>query len=324
MHAHRAVDELRDRHVAGDARELVGLMLVHLLRRCEEVDHLLDRDSRRDAQVDIGAHRDVMRVRFTARPRQLHSLAHGQLDASAQRGFDRGLIDFAVALRGMAVADFEERAFHVHRNEQRRSGDQLLVVEIARVRARRVAADAAHFGCRSDAHAAEERPERNDDARQERRRHVLAIEADDRLRAALLAVLPHVAAAAVVAVGDRQIDRQHLHLERVTGLGAVDVDRTGQDVAAGAAILDLIDDGAERGLDLACRHAGFFEPIRRVGQQRVDVDDVAGINRQYRLRLSPVMPVRDRRGRRFEPVCLRRLRTGNGCTDAQNHRDEPS
>ena len=78
--------------------------------------------------------------------------------ASAQRGFDRGLIDLAVALRRVAVADLEQRARHVHRNEQRRAGDQLLVVEIAGVRARRIAADAPDFRRRRDAHAAEERP----------------------------------------------------------------------------------------------------------------------------------------------------------------------
>ena len=38
--------------------------------------------------------------------------------------------------------------------------------------------------------------------------------------AARLAVLADEAAAAVVAVGDRQIDRQHLHFERVARLGA--------------------------------------------------------------------------------------------------------
>ena len=60
----------------------------------------------------------------------------------------------------------------------------------------------------------------------------LPIERDDRDGAPALAVLAHEAAAAVVAVVDRQIDRQHLHLERVARLRAFDKDRTGEDVPA--------------------------------------------------------------------------------------------
>src|SRR6188472_1594374 len=41
VHAHRAVNQLGDRHVAGDARQLVGLVLVHLPGGDEEVHHLL-------------------------------------------------------------------------------------------------------------------------------------------------------------------------------------------------------------------------------------------------------------------------------------------
>ena len=74
-------------------------------------------------------------------------------------------------------------------NEQRRARDQLLVVEIAGVHARRIAADAADLRRRRHAHAAEERPQRDHDAGRERRRHGLAIEPDDRWRAALHAVL---------------------------------------------------------------------------------------------------------------------------------------
>ena len=64
------------------------------------------------------------------------ALADRQLHAAAQRGLDRRLIDFAVTLRGVAVADLEQRARHVHRNPQRRAGHQFLVVEVAGVNAR--------------------------------------------------------------------------------------------------------------------------------------------------------------------------------------------
>ena len=42
----------------------------------------------------------------------------------------------------------------------------------------------------------------------------------------------HEPAAAVVAVVDREVDREDLHLERVARLRAFDVHRAGQDVPA--------------------------------------------------------------------------------------------
>jgi hypothetical protein len=92
----------------------------------------------------------------------------------------------------------------------------------------------------------------------------------------LLAVLAHVAAAAVVAVGDRQVDRQDLHFERVAGLRAVHEHRPGQDVTARDRDPSL-DRRWRRsdGLDIGRRHTRLLESARSVGQHRVDVDDVA-------------------------------------------------
>ena len=138
--------------------------------------------------------------------------------------------------------------------------------------------------------------------------HVLAVEREDLRRRAALAVLRHEAAAAVVAVVDRQIDRQDLHLERVARLGAFDVHRAGEDVTAGPAAIagHLGDDRLQRRLDLVVGHAGAREAGRVVGQQRVDVDDVARRDAQRRLRLGPVVADGDRRRRRLEAMRLRR------------------
>ena len=114
------------------------------------------------------------------------------------------------------------------------------------------------------------------------------------MAAALLAVLADEPAAAVVAVGDRQIDRQHLHLERVAGLGAFDEHRPGEDVPARAAIRHRRDDGAQRGLHVLGLDAGLLEAIGRGGEQRVHVEDVARRDAQHRLRLGPVVAVRHR------------------------------
>ena len=77
---------------------------------------------------------------------------------------------------------------------------------------RRVAADPTARRRRRDAHASEERLERDLDARTERADHPLTIERDDRDRPPRLAVLADEAAAAVVPVGNREVDRQDVHL----------------------------------------------------------------------------------------------------------------
>ena len=123
----------------------------------------------------------------------------------------------------------------------------------------------------------------------------LLVERNDRGARRLVAVLGHEAAAAVVAVVDREIDRQDLHLERVTRLRALDVDRSGQDVTAGprrSPVTWVAMPSATPGSSLAAPRA--LEADRGVGQQCVDVDDVARRDAQSRLGLRPVISVRDR------------------------------
>jgi len=57
-------------------------------------------------------------------------LAHGELQAGRQRGLDRRLIDFAITLRDMAVADLEQGAA-AKTGLQRAARHQLAIVEIA-------------------------------------------------------------------------------------------------------------------------------------------------------------------------------------------------
>src|SRR5262249_60677642 len=102
-----------------------------------------------------------------------HVFADGQLDAPAQRRLDGGLIDFPVALRSVTVADLEERTWREHGDEQRRARHELLVVQVARVASRRIAADASGSRRRRNTEAAEKRTKRDDDARRELGRPVL-------------------------------------------------------------------------------------------------------------------------------------------------------
>ena len=109
-------------------------------------------------------------------------------------------------------------------------------------------------------------------------------------------------AAPVVAVRDRQIDRQDAHFERVARFRAFDVDRSGQDVPAGPLVGDGVDHLPQRRLHVLRLDARALEPARRVRQQRVHVDDVARRDPQHRLRLGPVVAVGDGFRRRLEAV----------------------
>src|SRR5215467_7457110 len=130
--------------------------------------------------------------------------------------------------------------------------------------ARRIAAHASELRSRRDTHAAEERLERDDDARRELRGHLLRVDRNDARRDLAVAVLRQDAAAAVVAVIDVEADRENLYLEHVARLRALDEDRSGENVPAGAAAIagHLGHDGFERRLNLVAGHARTLQPGR--------------------------------------------------------------
>src|SRR5262249_27154716 len=195
-----------------------------------------------------------------------HVLSDRELHSATQRRLDRGLVHLPVALRAVAVADLEERARNENRNIERAASDQLPVVQITGMLPGRVAADAPKVWRRSHSHAAEERPERNDDARLELRGHRLGIELQDRLENRWIAVRRNEATAAVVAVVDRKIDRQDLHLEHVAWFGALHVHRPCQDMGAWSATVaqHLSDNSPQRLLNLFRRHTRPLQACRAV------------------------------------------------------------
>ena len=216
----------------------------------------------------------MVRRSLTARPFERHVLAHDELEASAQRSLDTGLIDLSVSLGGVSVAGLEECSGHVDRDEQRGARHHLLVVDVARVNPGRHAAPPARVRRRRHAHAAEERCERNGDPRQELRGILVAVEPDD-LHAHPLTQIADVAAAAVVPVRERHLDAQDAHLEHVTRLGSFHIDRSGEDVPARTPLRHLIVHGAQRGLDFVGRYAGAFQPGRARCQEGRHLDDVS-------------------------------------------------
>ncbi len=129
----RFIDKLRDRHIPGNADELIRLMPRESFRARQKIHHLLNRGPGRNCQIRIGGHADEVGGRFRARPRKLHAFTHGELNAAAKRRFNCGLIDFTITLRGMPVANFKQCSRNEHRNEQRRSRNELFIIQIARM-----------------------------------------------------------------------------------------------------------------------------------------------------------------------------------------------
>ena len=54
--------------------------------------------------------------------------AHYKLKNACERGFERGDIYLSVTLRGVPIAHLEKRTARLHRDIERRAGDQFLVV----------------------------------------------------------------------------------------------------------------------------------------------------------------------------------------------------
>jgi hypothetical protein len=84
----------------------------------------------------------------------------------------------------------------------------------------------------------------------------------------------------------------------------------------------LSDDVAQRLLDFGRRHASPLQTGWRVGQQRLDINDVARCDRQDRLRLGPVVAVGDRLRCRGEAVDAWRLCGRGASNDRERDHNE--
>ena len=175
----------------------------------------------------------------------------------------------------MAVAARKQRARHMHRQVERTARTELLVVEVAAVRARHDGADAAPMRRRRHAHHAEERVQRQVQAPRHARGLALDVKRD--VDHAVLVELAGQCAGErpdhVVAPVLAQTHVEDADLERVARLGALDVDRPGQDMArqaARAAGMDLEQFG--RHME-ARRRQRIGAAADRVDRQRVAAGD---------------------------------------------------
>ncbi len=162
--------------------EHVGLVAGEVFFFDEEADHVFDGELGGLLEVFAEAHGDVGGGGFGAGPAEFGSMLRVLVDDEAEGagevGFEGGDVDLSVALPGVAVASFEERALGGYGDVEGGAGDELLVIHVAGVGVGRGAVDAGRSaGCY--AHGAEEGVERDVDAGGEVGEHPVAVERDD-------------------------------------------------------------------------------------------------------------------------------------------------
>src|SRR6202453_2716791 len=165
MNAHASVHQLSDVDIDRYAGQHIGVIAAQVLLVNQEVDHVAHCEGGRFLQVRTEAHADVGGGGLGSRPQKMLVLVNNEPECSREEGFESGDIDFTVALSGVAVANFKERALGVDGNVECSAGDQLLVIDVARVHPRWRTVDAAGGGWRRITHAAKEGGERNVDTR---------------------------------------------------------------------------------------------------------------------------------------------------------------
>jgi hypothetical protein len=227
-------------------------------------------------------------------------LAHRQPDERPHRCLDRRARDLTVPLRGVAIADREERPGVKDGEKQRRAGNQVARVHVAAVKVGRNRRERA--GLRGDPELAAERSEWQVDSRPELDAIRSRSELSD-LQVAIGKVVGQQPEAgdrgrpAPVSVGEvEQVD-----LERVARLGPGDGDGTG----------DLVDPVEVESRERLGR--GFGRDLAVRGVEAVEIDHVAGADARHRrdggVPCQVVLVARHvdaRCRRRHAPHCVRR------------------
>jgi hypothetical protein len=179
----------------------------------------------------------------------------------------------------------------VYGDEERGAGDQIAVVEVTRMDAGRRAVDASRGWGRSNAHAAEERTQRDGNTGREERHHAVAVQLDDAAVALFEIFLQESGSGAEAVVRPRHghCDFIDVEFEDVAGFGVLDEDGACENVPAGAAIERGFGDGAKRFGDLIGGEVEAFESGDACGAYGFDGNGIAGFDGEDRLGFGPVV-----------------------------------
>ena len=143
MDANIAVHKLSYVDINRNAGQHIGLIAVKVLLLDKKVDHVAHRESRGLFEIRAEAHADVAGRCLRSRPEQMLILMNDELEGAGEKGLHRSDIDFAVSLPGVAVADFQQGALYVHRDEEPGARDEIFVIEVPGMHSGRTAVDAS-------------------------------------------------------------------------------------------------------------------------------------------------------------------------------------
>jgi hypothetical protein len=292
------VDELGDVDVAGYGDEGVGVGAAEggvggaHGGAGEEGDHVANGHLGGALEVLVEAHGDVGGGGDGARPFEpvggrervrCGGFVEDELEGAGELGFERGDVDLAVSLVGVAVADLEVGAPGVDGEEDCGAGDEVLVVHVAAVHPGRGGVGAAAGGD-GDAHGPEEGVQWDVDAGGEVADHLLAVKRDELLARVGEVVGEEAAADAEAVAGPRDVyvDLLDADFEDVAGGCAFNRDGAGEEVAAGAAVGGVglvVEDGLDPGGDVGGGDAAGDEILGvAAGGEGLDGDGVAGVD----------------------------------------------
>src|SRR5215467_1528017 len=116
MDADIAIHKLRDIDIHGNTGEHICFVAVQMLYIDEEIDHVADGKCGCFLQIWAESHADIAGRSFRAGPKQMAVFMHDEFEGAGEEGFHSRNVYFSVALASMAIADFKERAFGMHRN----------------------------------------------------------------------------------------------------------------------------------------------------------------------------------------------------------------
>src|ERR1700691_5892115 len=104
------VHHLRDAQVGGQRAKRVGILTGNAGMLADKRDHVAQRLFDGVVEILVKTHGDPGVRLLGARRRQLHVLAHMELEGAGERRLNRGQANLAVALYAMAVAGREQGA----------------------------------------------------------------------------------------------------------------------------------------------------------------------------------------------------------------------
>ena len=133
-----AVHKLRHAEIDDDARQRECLAALEPVLATHELEHAVEGERRRLVEILVEAERQPGLRRPRDRVGEPKIVPHRERELRAlDRRLDRELRDLAVTLGGVPVTRREERSVDGDREVERRSGDELLAVDVPAARTRR-------------------------------------------------------------------------------------------------------------------------------------------------------------------------------------------